>query len=288
MIKKFIIAALMLFAVLGARPVAPTFAAETETLHVAGLTRPVEILKDRCGISHIYAKNEDDLFFAQGYNVARDRLFQLEIWRRQATGTVAQILGRKELKRDVGARLFMFRGDLKQELNWYHLHGQTIVEAFVKGVNAYIGETEKNPNLLTPEFRMLGIKPGKWTPAVVITRFNGLLANVSQEVNLAQAVRVLGADKVKDLEYFQPANPKIDLDQAIDASLLARDILELYSSFRGPISFTPDELTAEYRGVPNAPAQLNQLIKLPAMDPKDRPEEVGSNNWVVSGKLTPS
>src|SRR5437667_737674 len=262
MIKKFIIAALMLFAVLGARPVAPTFAAETETLHVAGLTRPVEILKDRWGISHIYAQNEEDLFFAQGYNVARDRLFQLELWRRQATGTVAEILGRKELKRDIGTRLFMFRGDLKQELNWYHPRGQAIIEAFVKGINAYIGETEKNAKLLTPEFSLLGIKPRRWTPSIVVTRFNGLLANVNQELNLAQAVRVLGSDKVKDLEYFQPADPKLDLDPAIDATLLSRDLLELYNSFRTPISFTPDELAAEYRGLSNAPGLLNQSARL--------------------------
>jgi len=283
MIKKFIIAALTLFAVLGARPVAPTFAAETETLHVAGLTRPVEILKDRWGISHIYAQNEEDLFFAQGYNVARDRLFQLELWRRQATGTVAEILGRKELKRDVGTRLFMFRGDLKQELNWYHPRGRAIIEAFVKGINAYVGETEKNAKLLTPEFSLLGIKPGRWTPSIVVTRFNGLLANVNQELNLAQAVRVLGSDKVKELEYFQPADPKLDLDPSIDASLLSRDLLELYNSFRTPISFTPDELAA----VSNALGPLNQSARLSTIDPGDRPEEVGSNNWVVSGKLTP-
>ena len=126
-----------------------------ETLQVPGLGQPVEILRDRWGISHIYAKNEADLFFAQGYNVARDRLFQLELWRRQATGTVAEILGRKELKRDLGTRLFLFRGDLKQELNWYHPHGEAIVNAFVNGINAYVAETEKDPTLLTPEFKML-------------------------------------------------------------------------------------------------------------------------------------
>src|ERR1700687_2109821 len=83
-----------------------------ETLLVPGLSQPVEILRDRWGVAHIYAKSESDLFFVQGYNVARDRLFQLELWRRQATGTVAEILGPKELKRDIGNRLFMFRGDL--------------------------------------------------------------------------------------------------------------------------------------------------------------------------------
>src|SRR5215471_5073151 len=145
-----------------------------EKLAISGLSQPVEILKDHWGISHIYAKNEADLFFAQGYNVAHDRLFQLEVWRRQATGTVAEMLGRRELKRDVGNRLFAYRGDLKQELNWYHPRGAAIVEAFVAGINAFIAETQKNPALLTPEFKMLGITPGKWTPAVVVSRFNGL------------------------------------------------------------------------------------------------------------------
>ncbi|MBW3655830.1 MAG: penicillin acylase family protein, partial [Gemmatimonadetes bacterium] len=73
---------------------APALAAQADTTRVAvaGLSAPVEIVTDRWGIPHIYARNERDLFFAQGYNAARDRLFQFEIFRRQATGTVAEIL----------------------------------------------------------------------------------------------------------------------------------------------------------------------------------------------------
>ena len=63
-----------------------------DTLRTPGLYEPVEILKDKSGVSHIYAKNEHDLFFAQGYSAARDRLFQLEIWRRQAAGTVSEAM----------------------------------------------------------------------------------------------------------------------------------------------------------------------------------------------------
>src|ERR671938_1253855 len=133
------------------------------TLSVAGLTQPVEILRDRWGINHIYAQNEGDLFFAQGYAAARDRLFQFELWRRQATGTVAEVLGRKELKRDIGTRLHMFRGDLKAELNWYHPHGEAIVNAYVRGVNAYIAEARRNPSALPVEFQILGITPAPWT-----------------------------------------------------------------------------------------------------------------------------
>ena len=89
---------------------------EKLAISTAGLTEPVEILRDQWGVNHIYAKNQHDLFFAQGYAAAKDRLFQFEIWRRQATGTVAEILGPDELKRDIGTRLFQYRGDLKEEL----------------------------------------------------------------------------------------------------------------------------------------------------------------------------
>ena len=259
-----------------------------EKLAVPGLIQPVEILRDRWGISHIYAQNESDLFFAQGYNVARDRLFQLELWRRQATGTLSEVLGRKALKRDIGTRLFLFRGDLKQELNWYHPHGETIINAFVNGINAYVDETNSNPNLLSPEFKMLGIKPGKWTPAVVITRFNGLLANVTQELTLAQAVRVLGPDRVKDLEYFQPANPKLDIDPSIDQTLLTPSVLDLYNAFREPLRFTAADLMPEYRGSTRASTAVNDATAVSAIDLSQRREDIGSNNWVVSGKLTPS
>ena len=122
---------------------------------------------------------------------------------------MAEILGRKELDRDIGNRLFKYRGDLTQELNWYHPDGVAIIQSFVNGINAYIEQTRRHPELLTPEFKMLGIKPGLWTPEVVISRFNGLLGNINQELNIALAIREMGVDKVKDVEYFQPANPNL-------------------------------------------------------------------------------
>lgn len=247
-----------------------------ETLLIPGLSQPVEIIKDHWGVSHIYAKNEADLFFAQGYNVARDRLFQLEMWRRQATGTVAEILGKKELKRDIGDRLFQFRGDLGNELNWYHPRSAAIIEAFVKGINAYIGETEKNLALLTPEFKMLGIRPGKWTPAVVLSRFNALLGNIDEELGTALAIKTIGVDKVKDIEYFQPADPNLEIDPVIDTSLLSDQLLDLYHAFRTPLKFTADEVLPEYRN-PKPVADLGL-----GFDPA---KYNGSNNWVVSGKL---
>ena len=140
------------------------------SIQISGLSQPVEIVRDRWGINHIYAQNEADLFFAQGYAAAKDRLFQFEIWRRQATGTVAEILGRRELMRDRGARLHQFRGDLDDELNRYHPHGKLIIESFVRGVNAYIAETERNPALLPVEFKMLGITPATYASMMTLPR----------------------------------------------------------------------------------------------------------------------
>lgn len=120
---------------------------------------------------------------------------------------------------------------------------------------------------------MLGITPGLWTPAMVCTRFNGLLGNINQELKIALSVRTIGADKVKDTLYFQPSNPDLNMDPAIDSSLLSEQILSLYNAFRTPIHFTPDKVAAAYRGSSQAAEQLT---------------EVGSNNWVVSGQLTPT
>ena len=266
--RKMLALAVCVAAAAGSIGAAPPVA----TLDVAGLTQPVEILRDRWGINHIYAKNEGDLFFAQGYAAARDRLFQFELWRRQATGTVAEILGPKELKRDIGTRLHMFRGDLKAELNWYHPRGEAIITAYVRGVNAYIAEALRTPSTLPIEFAMLGITPAPWTPEVIISRHNGLLSNIGEELNMAQAVRVLGVEKVKDLEYFQGGDPDITPDPAIDLSLLNASILELYNAFRRPIVFGAAP-------PPQEPA---------ALELSQRREDIGSNNWVVSGRLTQS
>jgi penicillin amidase len=115
----------------------------SQQLKVPGLRQSVEIIRDRYGINHIYAQNEYDLFFSQGYCAAKDRLFQFEIWRRQATGTTAEILGQRELNQDIGTRLFKFRGDLSSELNHYHPRGEQIIRAFTDGINAYFINNNK-------------------------------------------------------------------------------------------------------------------------------------------------
>jgi penicillin amidase len=257
-----------------------------DTTHIAGLARPVEIVRDRWGISHIYASNEHDLFFAQGYSAASDRLFQLELWRRQATGTVAELLGPREVQRDIGARLFKFRGDMTQELSHYHPRGPAIVRAFVEGINAYIGETEKNPKLLPLEFRLLNTKPQRWTPEVVVSRHGGLLGNIGEELTVSRAVAAVGAAKVKELWNFHPGDPDLTLDPAIDAKLLSAPILALYQAFRAPVRFQPSDLVASARNDDRSWRSLVTAADSAWNDARtNERRDVGSNNWVVSGRL---
>jgi penicillin amidase len=267
----------------------------TASIQIAGLSQPVEILRDRWGINHIYAQNEGDLFFAQGYAAAKDRTFQFEVWRRQATGTVAEILGRRELLRDRGARLHMFRGDMDDELNRYHPRGKTIIEAYVRGVNAYIAETERNPALLPVEFRMLGIKPGRWTPAVVISRHQALAGNVGEEVRSVRAIKASSLETVRDLMNFQGGNPRFELDPAIDAKTFPDDVLAIYSAFRETVQFRPEDVAAEWRGTASAVAADRRRVEPSlaiAPDPAGPfdldadPRDIGSNNWVVHGSRT--
>jgi len=274
-------------------------------LQLPGLDRPVEILKDRWGISHIYAGTEHDLFFAQGYNAARDRLFQLELWRRQATGTVAEMLGSRELKRDIGTRLFKFRRDLAQELAHYHPRGAAIVTAFVAGINAYIDQANQAPERLPLEFRLLGIRPQHWTPEVVISRHQGLLGNISEELSTARAVAVLGPETVKWLESYGPGDPNLSFDPAIDPKLLSANILELYSAFRTALRFRPEDVAARYRAAggaggaggaeegetvedPPAPSAPSASSAPSAAREWPRRVDVGSNNWVVDGSRSES
>jgi penicillin amidase len=272
----------------GFRP-AGARAQETTTLDVPGLEHPVEILVDRWGISHIYAETEHDLFFAQGWNAAHDRLFQLELWRRQATGTVAEILGERELGRDIGTRLFKFRRDLEQELNHYHDNGSEIINAYVDGINAYVAQTERDPSLLPIEFELLGITPGPWTPDVVISRHQGLLGNIGAELSTGRRVAELGADMVKAFSAYGPADPLLELDPAIDGDALSEDILGLYSAFRGSVDFQPGDIVEGRRGDADAFAALEraaaQASRVKAYDVE---QDIGSNNWVVDGTRSES
>src|SRR5690242_19146539 len=107
-------------------------------LTVRGLQQPVTVLRDSWGVPHIYAQNQHDLFFAQGFVAAQDRLFQMELWKRSGQGRLAEVLGPSALQRDINARLLRYRGDLKAEYESYSPDTEAILKAFTDGINAEI------------------------------------------------------------------------------------------------------------------------------------------------------
>jgi penicillin amidase len=174
---------------------------ETEAIRVAGLAQPVDILIDRYGVPHIYAGNEPDLYFAQGFNIARDRLFQLDTWRRRGRGELAAVFGADYVEQDRAARLFLYRGDITAEWAAYGPGVVAIAERFASGINAYIDFLEQHPERLPPEFRRFNYRPSRWSALdVVRIRSHGLIQNLDAEVARARVVCLSGgldADRVR-------------------------------------------------------------------------------------------
>jgi penicillin amidase len=241
----------------------------------------VSIVKDEWGISHIYAGNQHDLFFAQGWNAARDRLFQFEIWRRRATGTLAEIQGEKAFAHDRGARLLRYRGDLQAEMAHYHEDGEEIVTAFVDGVNAYIELTRREPERLPFEFELLGIAPKDWSPEIVLSRHNALTGGASTELRLAELINEYGAALTAELLAFE-RDPHLEATPGVSLEGLDRSLMADYTASRNPPPFDESDLATA--------TQTASLVRLNATLEADNPFDpvLGSNNWVISGSRTAS
>ncbi len=217
-----------------------------ETVRLKGLKQPVEILRDRWGVPHVYAQNSDDLFFANGYMNARDRLFQIDLWRRVGTGKLAEAAGPSAVDRDRVARLFRFRGDWNAEWLSYSPDARAIFVAFANGINAYIKSLNGNRPV---EFREGGYDPGLWTPEDCVARIAGLSVthNATTEVSRAIDAAHFGLAAVLRLE---PIVPNVPLTVAPGVEL----------------SEVSDEIGRELSLVVAGPTLAH-----------------GSNNWVVDG-----
>ncbi len=253
-IRRALIAAVALSPILGPVPgllAQSAVAAPTDSLRIPGLTSAVEVRRDRWGVPHIYAKTQRDLFFAQGFVAAQDRLFQMEMWRRQGEGRLAEVLGPSAVERDRFARLFTYRGSMAREWAAYGTDTKAIVTAFVAGVNAYITRAGE---ALPPEFAMLGFRPKPWSITVPLARATGLsgVGNGPSEVLRAQLVAALGATRVNEL---LPADPARALDPAPGL-----DLVGISGASLGGF------------GSAFADVAYNRIE--------------GSNNWVVSGAKT--
>ncbi|MFO0965334.1 MAG: penicillin acylase family protein [Gemmataceae bacterium] len=223
-------------------------------LKTPGLAASVEILRDKWGVPHIYAKNQHDLFFAQGFVAAQDRLFQLELWRRHAAGEMAELLGESAVESDRFARLIRYRGDMDAEWKSYAPDAKEIATAFTDGINACI---DQFGDKLPIEFELLKFKPKRWRPEDVLARMSGVYMsqNFRNEVMRAKLVAAVGIEKARKLA-------PVALDHKYDSPLPLDDLKEI------------DRVLAGY----NAAVKLLNFT----------PPKTESNNWVVSGKLSES
>lgn len=200
---------------------------------VTGLKAPVEVLRDRWGVPHIYAKNSDDLFFAQGFVAAQDRLFQIDLWRRIALGETADILGKAGIEGDTFARLIRYRGDMDAEWRSYSADTKQIATAFTNGINAYIKHSAKK---LPIEFQILGHQPKLWQPEDVLGRMSGIIMsrNFSDEVLRAHLVDKLGLATARML---MPTDPRKDAVPVFDMMGIDSRILKGFQAASKNIQF---------------------------------------------------
>jgi len=256
---------------------------------LSGLQEEVEIMIDPFGVPHIYAKNENDMFFAQGFQAASDRLFQFEMWRRQARGLLSDILGERELEKDIASRLFSYRGDLVAEFNHYHPNGYKIIHSFVNGVNAAIDLALLNLDSLPVEFRLLGIKPEHLKPEDIISRHQGLLGNLTDEWETALVVHQIGEVKTKEINWYHPNNPDLRLDSLVKEILSYTDVMDLYKAFKRPVNYIPEDIIAfSSRNSTENYMALSARMNEEQISLNEEKQVIGSNNWVVSGALSES
>jgi len=235
---------------------------------VPHLRSPVRVVRDEWGVPHIAAASEDDLFFAQGYVVAQDRLWQMEMWRRTVEGRLAEIVGPDAVSRDRQARLLGYRGPVDDaELNVYHRDARRLMTAFVSGVNAFIADHRHN---LPVEFVMTGTMPEPWT-IETLTRRQITFGDATSDLQLARNIAQVG---VADANRLANPDPWDDLavPEGLVPSVVDNDTID---SARVSTRGLRPALLPEYRqGRGGGP------------DPAPEPIRPGSNNWVVSGALS--
>jgi penicillin amidase len=183
------------FYLLVRRPLAKT----KGTIRVPGLHQEVEIRRDRWGVPHIYASNEADLMFAQGFVHAQDRLWQMDFQRRLVAGRLSEVMGEVTLPVDRWLRILSMRWVAEQETALLRPQIRSQLEAYSAGVNARIGQGR-----LPVEFTLLRYKPEPWTPVDTLAwaKYMSWALSVNWEAELLRAnlIAHLGPERAAELE----------------------------------------------------------------------------------------
>ncbi|HLZ57809.1 MAG TPA: penicillin acylase family protein [Ktedonosporobacter sp.] len=222
--------------------------------YLEGLHEPVEIITDHYGVPHIYAQNEDDLYFAQGYVHAQERLWQMELNRRIGSGRLSEIFGPIALETDRFCRRLGMHRAAADHVAQLSAHHTRVLEAYARGVNTFI---ELHPTRLPVEFTLLRFRPEPWQPADTI-QWSKMIAwnlggNWETELIRARLIAKLGVERAAQLESgYDPDHPLI-IPPGATYQGINLGLLEQYE-------------------------QIKELSGFGTMG--------GSNNWVVDGTMT--
>ncbi|MBI3468799.1 MAG: penicillin acylase family protein [Planctomycetes bacterium] len=194
------------------------------TLNVPGLSASVEIIRDRWGVPHIYAANSHDLYFAQGFVHAQDRLWQMELGRRTATGRLSEVFGPLALDTDRLTRAFGFHRLAQADLASADAETRAVLAAYTQGINAFL----QSPSRTMPvEFTLLGHRPEPWKPEESGAISRVMLWQLSHawtsEIVRARLVAAVGAEHAAELEIHYPKGNPLTLPVGIEFNRLDLD-----------------------------------------------------------------
>jgi len=260
------------------------------TLQVRGLAAPVVVTRDDHGVPTIQASNLDDLFFAQGYVTAQDRLFQMDGTRRFAAGELSEIVGEGQLEHDREQRILGLRAAARKTIETISNDDRTRFEAYARGVNAFI---QSHRDRLPIEFRILRYKPQPWTsedsaligaymveelstsPRHALTR-EKILAKLGAELTADLYVNSSWRDRLPTVSRPN-LEQKIEEDRGVESSVAGNWLL--------------DDIAGEGRALLRGPMSAQNAILAGFLHETgsffdDPPLVLGSNNWVVSGAHT--
>lgn len=259
-------------------------------LEAGGLNAPVEVIRDRWGVPHIYAQNQDDLFFAQGYVMAQDRLWQMEFNRRVAAGRLSEFGGRSTLKDDILLRTLGLYRSAQADAARFPPEHRRVLDAFARGVNTFV---ETHRDRLPLEFTLINMFGGAnlaWEPwtatdtvAIGKVMAMGLSMNMRFELFRAQLRALLGAPRAADLEPSYPQSGPFIVKDAPQAGL---------DETTGQAALPLAQAVGDAQGFDDLAAAYDRLLtialsgSLPDAGDSLPLVALGSNNWVVHGNRT--
>jgi len=263
-----------------------------------GLRQEVTVERDGWGVPHIRAATVEDLAEAQGYVMAQDRLWQMDLLRRVARGQLSEILGPTTLNIDKSFRTHGFGRAAERDATLLDPESRKVMEAYARGVNQFIEQHKKN---LPLEFSLLRYEPKPWQPsdtlAISAYMYRTLTDTWERELNRAKVTERVGADRAKDLfseeaamDHFVVGDPKV-IDDGSQRSAAGADDedddddMEPDTVLKAGRGSSGGVLKAE--GDPDLTSALAESVLEFLQESKNEiRQSLGSNNWVVSGAHT--